>query len=748
MAAAQSASEELDQAEILGVLDAIAAAPKKSEPGGGDSLRRQPEGCVPGMARNNTAPTPEALPSTSKVRLAAPERVAWSQAQKDALAQEIDEVLARKSLKSTTAGVLIVDAESRDVLYSKNAKKLLKPASNLKLLSTAMAMDLLGPDYRFQTTIYADGSIDAKGVLDGDLIIVGVHDFTWSNHFFASSNSVPEAIAEALYDQGLRKVEGKVIAMGEFELGGDNFGSYDPDAHRNSALSSLKKALKAKGIKTSKGSTNASFEPPKGAKALYTWSSPPLSVACIPLNQKSHNEFADALLRHVAWLRQGKSSYQAAEKEAKQWLSDAGINAKGVALVDGSGLSHDNRLSAQILVELSLYMLSRPAGDAWLRSLAEAGISGTYRGRLKGEDTKGRTFVKSGTLRDTIGSSGVLVNRHDGRRYVFSIIFNAVGKKSGRGAADAIVSALAKDWLQLGERPAIPTLLSAAVEDTGRMLRWQPVSTAKGYFVWMSEDGLVWDRAQASYVEESEFSLDSDAAPYVRITALGERSESDPSDVYRCDPPLQGRARALLVDANDSWQSEPASENYLAWGHALLPRVADALEGYSIESCADEQLEALELSAYALIIWSAGEDASSEDVLSASQSSKLQSYLQAGGAVVLNASYLDAVIVQDAWLKSSLAVSESAGAQSFPRAQARGGKLTVSSNAAGLFVIERGTIFQAQDDASTCMYYAGTKESACVRASGQKLLAFGFPLESIRSLDDRKATLSLLLEKL
>ena len=54
-------------------------------------------------------------------------------------------------------GVHIVDIESGRVLYARNAGKSFVPASNTKLYTTAAALDMLGPDYRFETRLYIDG---------------------------------------------------------------------------------------------------------------------------------------------------------------------------------------------------------------------------------------------------------------------------------------------------------------------------------------------------------------------------------------------------------------------------------------------------------------------------------------------------------------------------------------------------------------------------------------------------------------
>src|ERR1700726_3840431 len=68
-------------------------------------------------------------------------------------------------------GVLVTDAATGEVLYSRNADGYFMPASNAKLFTTALALATLGPDYRVRTTVAPSGTLDANGVLNGDLIL-------------------------------------------------------------------------------------------------------------------------------------------------------------------------------------------------------------------------------------------------------------------------------------------------------------------------------------------------------------------------------------------------------------------------------------------------------------------------------------------------------------------------------------------------------------------------------------------------
>ncbi len=123
-------------------------------------------------------------------------------------------------------GILIVDAVSGETLYEKNADSYFVPASNMKLLTTALALDTLGPDYRFRTTIESTAKVE-EGILKGDLILVGRGDPNLSNRKFPFDtkeefDGPPERVLNELADQ--------VVAHGVKEITGDLVGddSYFP----------------------------------------------------------------------------------------------------------------------------------------------------------------------------------------------------------------------------------------------------------------------------------------------------------------------------------------------------------------------------------------------------------------------------------------------------------------------------------------------------------------------------------------
>src|SRR6516165_12156796 len=117
-------------------------------------------------------------------------------------------------------GLLIVDAASGEILYQKNADKYFVPASNMKLLTTALALDTLGSGYRFRTTLETNGALLPNGRLSGDLILVGRGDPNISNRKFPFDtkeefDGPPEKVlaelADAVVARGLKEVTGDIV---------------------------------------------------------------------------------------------------------------------------------------------------------------------------------------------------------------------------------------------------------------------------------------------------------------------------------------------------------------------------------------------------------------------------------------------------------------------------------------------------------------------------------------------------------
>jgi D-alanyl-D-alanine carboxypeptidase/D-alanyl-D-alanine-endopeptidase (penicillin-binding protein 4) len=123
-------------------------------------------------------------------------------------------------------GVLALSLETGDTLYAQGAHDMLAPASNMKLLTTAAALRYLGPDFRYQTFLLADGPIDG-GRLRGDLILYGTGDPGLSEDFQGAPGF--GALADSLVSAGVTAVEGDLVGDGSFFSGPLLAVGWDPD---------------------------------------------------------------------------------------------------------------------------------------------------------------------------------------------------------------------------------------------------------------------------------------------------------------------------------------------------------------------------------------------------------------------------------------------------------------------------------------------------------------------------------------
>jgi D-alanyl-D-alanine carboxypeptidase/D-alanyl-D-alanine-endopeptidase (penicillin-binding protein 4) len=124
-------------------------------------------------------------------------------------------------------GLLVVDAETGATLYEKNANDYFLPASNMKLLTTALALDALGPEYRFRTTVETNGALAPAGRLAGDLFLVGRGDPNLSNRKFPYESKEE---FDGPPDKALADFADAIAARGVKEIAGDVVGddSYFP----------------------------------------------------------------------------------------------------------------------------------------------------------------------------------------------------------------------------------------------------------------------------------------------------------------------------------------------------------------------------------------------------------------------------------------------------------------------------------------------------------------------------------------
>ncbi len=143
------------------------------------------------------------------------------------LARAIDAVVARPDLSAAFWGIEVRSLATGRTLYARNAAQAFRPASTMKLVTTAAALDALGPDARLRTTVETAGRLDALGRVLGDVYLVGRGDPELDA-------AALEEMAGALVAAGIRRIEGRVVGHeGAFtgdRLGGAGRGRTSPGA--------------------------------------------------------------------------------------------------------------------------------------------------------------------------------------------------------------------------------------------------------------------------------------------------------------------------------------------------------------------------------------------------------------------------------------------------------------------------------------------------------------------------------------
>jgi D-alanyl-D-alanine carboxypeptidase/D-alanyl-D-alanine-endopeptidase (penicillin-binding protein 4) len=140
---------------------------------------------------------------------------------KPSLDSRIHEILADEEVARGFWGIEVVSVESGKTLYSRNADNLFTPASNTKLFTTAAALALVGPDYRFHTSVESAAALDRYGRLNGDLVLVGRGDPNLSGrtlpYNLKTERKPPylkalEDLADQVVQKGVKYVDGDVVA--------------------------------------------------------------------------------------------------------------------------------------------------------------------------------------------------------------------------------------------------------------------------------------------------------------------------------------------------------------------------------------------------------------------------------------------------------------------------------------------------------------------------------------------------------
>ena len=324
------------------------------------------------------------------------------------------------------------------------------PASNQKLVSTAFALDRLGPDFRLKTQLlrHGDGSLEIVGEGDPDLSIAEIQKFAMVALGQGGSRTPTSLVAAPLqlmvreeprqrwwpadWDPADRSYAyGAPITRLALTSNALHMAVMDPAARLQRILNSTIRQqggqirLQMVDQQTREAALARSDE---ATVVLHSEDSAPMHALLSLANTESHNFTAEVLMREAAdaW------DVNRASLATTRWMQAKGLPMTGLRVRDGSGLSRGNRLTSRSLSVLLWRMAQHPLAAYYQASMAIAGQRGTLRNYFRGTSLQGRFWGKTGTLTGVRSISGIL-KTSDGPRYVSMISNGAYAPNSVMG---------------------------------------------------------------------------------------------------------------------------------------------------------------------------------------------------------------------------------------------------------------------------------------------------------------------------
>jgi len=356
----------------------------------------------------------------------------------DDLALRIDSIV---NSIGCTISVQVVSADKYDLLYERNPRQKMIPASLTKLITAATAIDVLGINYEFKTIVYTDDSDIKDGIINGNIYLKGYGDpdLNSSDLMYLAKlvreKSINEITGNLIYDESYLDDEHFGIAN---YYKGDTHVNYWPyvsalnlnknPGNYNPALSAgnlFAENLNLEGIKFD-GIVLAGVTP-SGSKNVAEISHALYDVIT-HMNKESDNHSAITVFKVIgAKHSTPPGSITKGETAIVEFLTSMGNPRNIFEIVEGSGLSRYNLVNSDLYIRLLKYMYDDvKTFDYFYNSLAVAGSDGTLRNRMIGSEAERNVHAKTGTLNSVCALSGYAVSR-DNELLIFYIDMNGFG---------------------------------------------------------------------------------------------------------------------------------------------------------------------------------------------------------------------------------------------------------------------------------------------------------------------------------
>ncbi|MGI8414397.1 MAG: D-alanyl-D-alanine carboxypeptidase/D-alanyl-D-alanine endopeptidase [Solirubrobacteraceae bacterium] len=371
----------------------------------------------------------------------------------------------------SSSGAFVVDLDTARALFSARADTPRLPASVEKVYTTSTALLRLSPETSLATIVLGRGTLDAHGGWHGILYLKGGGDPSFGSASFDRSTygsgvgaTTARLAANLIRQSGITSVHGAIVgdesyfdslrgtAATGFGMSSDLEGelsalAYDRGQTDESGTSfqsrpalfaaeSFVGALRSAGVKVPARTSIFTGRAPASARTLATVQSPRLATLVALTNAPSDNFFAEMLLKVIgARIGTDGSSAAGASVVRAELASRFGIHPR---LDDGSGLSRADRTTPRQVVTILTAMADN---QAFVRSLAIAGETGTLRYELQGTFAQGRCRGKTGTLHDVSNLVGYCRAR-DGHTLAFAFLMNSIDPTYAHQIQDAMALAL------------------------------------------------------------------------------------------------------------------------------------------------------------------------------------------------------------------------------------------------------------------------------------------------------------------
>lgn len=348
-----------------------------------------------------------------------PERVA-DLADANRLAEALEPVFS--FLGPTSCAAVSIDG---DPVIGTNAATAVIPASTLKLFTAATALEVLGPDHVFTTSVAA--ALPVEGVVDGDLYLIGGGDpLLTSDDYPVEDDRAPafnttslDRLADAVAASGITRVRGSVVGDGsryddEWSVdtwgegvAGVEAGPYDAlfvnDARvlgrsgrqsdpNEAAAREFVRLLGDRGVRVDGGWGSGVADP--AAPVIGEVQSAPLVDVVAEMLLTSDDDTAELLVKELGVVAGEEGTRAAGLNVVDRTLRGWGVPMAEVRFVDGSGLSPENRLTCDALLAVLQRVRSGPIPGL----LPVAGTSGTLVAEFVDSPMQGRLRAKTGTL--------------------------------------------------------------------------------------------------------------------------------------------------------------------------------------------------------------------------------------------------------------------------------------------------------------------------------------------------------------